>query len=89
MDVLGTVYDCQSCGMPLGSSDDIGINADGSGSKDYCTYCYHEGEFIEPAMTLEEMISKFSMIISQTGDLSREEAEIISKQSIPNLKRWK
>lgn len=83
------VYICQSCGIPLGSSDNIGINADGSSSKDYCTFCYHKGEFLEPAMTVEEMISMHSIIISQAGDISLEKAEKISKQSIPNLKRWK
>ena len=35
---------CQSCGMPIGSKDDFGTNADGSINEDYCKYCYVNGE---------------------------------------------
>jgi len=82
------VYICQSSGMPLGISDDIGINADGSGSKDYCTYCYHKSEFLESALTVEEMILKSSEILwQQIGDITQEAKKI--RQNIPNSKRWK
>lgn len=32
-----------------------GTNADGSASQEYCSYCYVDGAFVNPEMTLEEM----------------------------------
>ena len=47
---------CQSCGMPMGQTDErYGTEADGTKSKDYCSYCYTNGAF--PAeCTMQEMI---------------------------------
>lgn len=47
---------CQSCGMPLkGDPKGGGSNADGSLSQEYCSYCYANGSFISPQMTIGEM----------------------------------
>ena len=47
---------CQSCGMPLKADPKGGgVNADGSRSVEYCSYCYVQGAFINPGMTLDEM----------------------------------
>jgi hypothetical protein len=35
---------CQSCGMPMKKTEDFGINADGTRSKDYCQFCFHKEE---------------------------------------------
>jgi hypothetical protein len=32
-----------------------GTNADGSRSDEYCSYCYADGRFIQPDMTIDEM----------------------------------
>ena len=32
-----------------------GTNADGSRSQAYCSYCYVDGRFMQPDMTLDEM----------------------------------
>jgi hypothetical protein len=32
-----------------------GTNADGSRSREYCSYCYMGGTFVNPNMTIEEM----------------------------------
>jgi hypothetical protein len=47
---------CQSCGMPM-KKDPAGggTNADGSKSTMYCSYCYQNGQFTKPEMTLAEM----------------------------------
>ena len=48
---------CQSCGMPMGPTDEhYGTEADGSKSKDYCKYCYQNGAFTADC-TMGEMIS--------------------------------
>ena len=47
---------CQSCGMPLKKDEKGGgTNADGSISTMYCSYCYENGEFHTPDMTVKEM----------------------------------
>jgi hypothetical protein len=38
---------CQSCGMPL--------RQDPKAGKKYCSYCYVDGKFTQPDMTVEEM----------------------------------
>lgn len=47
---------CQSCGMPLDKDPKRGaINTDGSKNEMYCSYCYENGEFTQPDITLPEM----------------------------------
>lgn len=47
---------CQSCGMPLKKSPNGGgTNSDGSISKQYCAYCYENGQFKQPNISVEEM----------------------------------
>ena len=38
---------CQSCAMPLTSEDMYSTEKDGSINKDYCKWCYKEGEFVD------------------------------------------
>lgn len=84
----GMVF-CQSCGMPLGKYEDFGANADGTKSDEYCLYCYQNGKFTQPDITLEEMIEQASKAIDKEGVMSLEEAKELSQQNIPKLKRWK
>ena len=48
---------CQSCSMPINDPALQGTEKDGSKSREYCTYCYQQGAFINPKMTLNEMTS--------------------------------
>ena len=43
---------CQSCAMPMETSEMFGKNADGSENKEYCIYCYPNGKFNNPNETL-------------------------------------
>lgn len=78
---------CQSCGMPLDNPDLQGTEKDGSKSDEYCKYCYRNGDFINPNMTLKEMTS---LVITQMEKMNIE-SKIIDKalSALPNLKRWK
>ena len=49
---------CQSCGLPVNKPDDFGKNADGSQNKDYCRFCFFNGKFTAPDITMEQMIDK-------------------------------
>ena len=74
--------------MPLKKDEKGGgSNADGSLSKMYCSYCYENGSFINPDMTVNEMqelVKNKLKEIRFPGFL----ADIFTK-GIPKLERWK
>ena len=81
---------CQSCGMPLGDTQEmLGTNKYGSKNKDYCKYCYENGEFTQN-ITMDEMI-EFCVphMASANEDMTENEARKMMKDFFPNLKRWK
>ena len=39
------VPQCQSCGMPMNAPEQFGTNADGGANREYCRYCFQEGDF--------------------------------------------
>lgn len=80
---------CQSCGMPLERTEDLGTNADASRNMEYCLYCYQKGEFTVPDITLEQMIDKCSHIMSDMKIMDFEEAKKMNSAFLPTLGRWK
>jgi len=81
---------CESCGMPMGESDDLyGTESDGSKSIDYCKYCYEKGSFTNPDITLQEMIGLVSEMMVKDFGFTPEEAKKQCDAGIPTLKRWK
>ena len=77
---------CQSCSMPLDNSELMGTEKDGSSSSEYCRYCYQNGEFTHPGITLDEMKERMSKLLDKEklpGDIL--EAAI---SRLPHLKRW-
>lgn len=80
---------CQSCAMPLEKAELRGTNADGSRSTEYCAYCYRDGKFADPAMTMDQMIEKCVAIMTQRKIMSAELAGPLMRKTIPSLKRWK
>jgi len=77
---------CQSCSMPLENEALLGTEKDGRKSHQYCAYCYQDGEFIQPEMTLEEMTSFIKMKMQELhiGD----EYIVKAVNSLPYLNRW-
>jgi len=81
---------CQSCGMPMGETDEMyGTESNGSKSTDYCKYCYDNGVFLQPDVTLEETIEIISTMMVKDFGFSPEDAKKQCNEGIPNLKRWK
>jgi hypothetical protein len=80
---------CQSCGMPMGKTDEnYGTEADGTKSKDYCKYCYEDGEFTFNG-SMEEMIEIcVPHMASANPDMTEDEARDSMKEWFPTLKRW-
>jgi hypothetical protein len=78
---------CQSCSMPIDSAEVAGTEKDGSPSQEYCKYCYQQGAFVNPDMTLEEM-----QTLVKTKMLEMKIAPDITAKafnSLPYLKRWR
>lgn len=82
---------CQSCGMPLckdPKGEGGGTSADGKPSYKYCSYCYEEGEFLEPDISAEEMQAFVKQQLKDKGGFWKLFAGYFSK-GIPKLERWK
>ena len=78
---------CQSCGMPLTPGVELGTEADGSASPDYCGYCYKGGQFMGE-MTMEEMIDFCApMMAKGNSGMTEEQAKAQMNQIFPMLKR--
>lgn len=78
---------CQSCSMPLDKPELMGTEKDGSKSNEYCTYCYQNGSFVNPDMTLDEM----KTVVKEQMEIRKIDAGIIDMavSGLPHLKRWR
>lgn len=84
---------CQSCGMPLETTEQMGTESDGSRSQKYCTYCYQNGAFVND-ITLDEMIEDNLKYLkewnNETGkSFTADEARKELQAYLPTLERWK
>lgn len=91
-DLLGQPLFCQSCSMPLRTFDDLGTEADGGVSTEYCTHCYQNGRFTHDG-DVEDIVEynlKFlDEFNAQSGShYSEDEARTILKEHLLTLKRW-
>jgi hypothetical protein len=73
--------------MPIDKPEWQGTEKDGSRSIEYCRYCYQEGKFVQPPITLEEMTS----LVRRTLQVRHFPQHFIdaSLSKLPELKRWK
>lgn len=85
---MSSYKNCQSCGMPLKKDPKGGsTNADGSKNNMYCSFCYENGEFLQPDITATEMqifVKDKLKSMGFPGFL----AGFFTK-GIPKLERWK
>jgi len=78
---------CQSCSMPLDNPELMGTEKDGSKNHEYCKYCYQNGAFVNPDISLKDMTS---LVIEQMEKRKIDSKFIDMAVSIlPNLKRWR
>ena len=81
---------CQSCGMPLDKDPNKGgINADNSKSQKYCSFCYHDGKFLDEGITLQEKIEKNIQIAVSRMGIPENKAREMAESILPGLERWK
>lgn len=79
---------CQSCAMPMGSSEIYGTNADGSKNDEYCIYCFKDGEFTSD-MSMEEMMNFcIEKMVEVHPEIDKDQATSMMNEVFPKLKRW-
>jgi len=79
---------CQSCGMPLSKDPQKGgSESNGTKSTMYCSYCYIDGKFINPEMSVDEMKVLVKGKMKEMG-FPGFMAGFFTKR-IPKLERWK
>ncbi|MDD5109923.1 MAG: zinc ribbon domain-containing protein [Patescibacteria group bacterium] len=78
---------CQSCSMPLDPGF-FASNADGSVNREWCRFCFKDGAFTNPELTVEQMIEESVRHMTNHLGIPLEEARQRSKEMIPKLKRW-
>jgi len=81
---------CESCGMPMGETDEMyGTETNGTKSTDYCKFCYDNGAFTNPSVTLEEMIKIVADVMVKDFGFEAQDALEQCNAGLPTLKRWK
>lgn len=79
---------CQSCGMPLSGQDELlGTTATGSRTDEYCSYCYENGQFKQPDLTLAGMIEICVPHMKKHG-MTEVAARKLLEEHLPRLNRW-
>lgn len=78
---------CQSCGMPVAIAELQGSDKEGHKTEEYCIYCYENGEFKQPDITLQEMTDLCAGYLVEEG-MDEAAARQMLGASLPLLKRW-
>lgn len=55
----------------------------------YCRYCYWKGQFTEPDITKEEMLTKMANAMKLGKNITDEQAREMAWNRMKLLKRWK
>lgn len=80
---------CQICGMPMGDTDELyGTEKDGSKNKEYCKYCYENGE-VQFKGNMQEMIDMCVPIMVKEDGMAEDEARKMMNEVIPTLSYWR
>jgi hypothetical protein len=75
--------------MPLSEEfGNLGTNADGSNTNEFCSFCFQNGGFTNPHQTMEEMIASSIENMTQDLQMPLEQATNLANSFIPTLRRW-
>ena len=80
---------CQSCGMPMEKPEDFGTASSGYRVNDYCHYCYQNGAFTDPGVTMGQMIDFCAGVMAKQGIMPEPDARLLLSDVLPGLKRWR
>lgn len=80
---------CQSCSMPMSKPEDFGTDERGFRVNDYCHYCFQNGEFTNPDITIGQMTEIVVKNMIEKLNMSEDEARKLTESFLPRLLRWK
>lgn len=80
---------CQSCAMPLAKPEDFGTDHYGHRVNDYCRYCFSDGAFTDPGISMQTMLEKCVAAMVQHGVMPADEARSLMAGTLPHLRRWR
>jgi hypothetical protein len=73
--------------MPINEENLFATEKDGSRNEDYCVYCYKEGSFTSPDVTMQQMIDICVPHMVEAG-MKENESRSMLNSVLPKLKRW-
>ncbi len=79
---------CQSCGMPMQAAEDFGTDAGGGKNKEYCQFCWQNGEFTAK-IGLPEFTEMQVKIATEKLGMTEVEAREVAEATLPELGRWR
>ena len=73
--------------MPLDNPELLGTEKDGSSNFEYCKFCYQNGEFTHPGITLDQMKERMMKLM----DREKLPQDILEAavERLPHLNRWR
>lgn len=76
--------------MPLMAEfpDGFGTESDGSKTTEFCSFCYRDGAFTKPDMTVDEMVQSSVDFMTAEFKMPVEQASRMSNDVIRKLRRW-
>lgn len=86
--VVDTKNRCQSCGMPL-EEGFYGTLQGGQIMTEYCKFCFQDGNFTEPDLTLADMTERTTTHLQRQLKFSPDEAQQVAFGMLTELRRWK
>ena len=79
---------CESCGMILTGSDQLGTNVDGSKNEHYCQWCFSDGAYTYET-SMEDMIEECAPRMAEHMGCTVDECASLLGAVYPTLDRWK
>ena len=74
--------------MPLASGTN-GTEKNGAASSEFCKFCYINGAFSEPNLSMSDMVGIATSNLVSKRNMLEYQARQRAQTTIPKLKRWK
>jgi hypothetical protein len=75
--------------MALEHPEDFGTDTAGYRVNQYCRFCYRDGAFSDPDLSMGEMIDRGAAILAERGIMTEPRARAFLGAVVPRLGRWR
>lgn len=75
--------------MPLVEEEDFGTNGDRSRNEEYCRYCFKNGDYTDPGLSMEQQIENVAETGADQFGIPKARARELARDFLPALKRWR